>query len=848
FVDYQNTYVNPRTDLEYDGLNNIVREIVRGKNDNIETDDHITLYEYNKNGWLVTEKDAVWTATNGASGGRTEYGYDANGNVTRSTLKNRLDAGNASWDDITVIQYDSRNRQVRTEVKTQNNATNSTVSKLVSEIRYNGFGEITGKRSYVGTAPVTTNPHDPSSGWQEFAQYDQAGRVWKSNSGDGVTKVYLHDKQGNATLAINGTLDMRSLTFDQIKHHVNTDQQKTFWSYSLFDERNQLTNTIQPSMDGRSATAVIETNADGQSTVIRAPSEGSVTANNGANTNPITAGSFGITGGNASWSIGWDRGDGGAKPYYLHPTITIPSSFGLEGTTRLKISVTATNGHTKTTYAEVVIPQGETSKTENWIYIGNFSDVKILLSYQLTLVQSTPLGDVVLGETAWSGVLKYAGSGGGSISIPKKLYITGQPSTTSQVLLSYRPVGSNVAFTTTPVPQMINASGTAMPGMFAFDWNSIPADEYEYQYLALNHSGEILNAQGGTFNTSNPSAPIASPQTPILMGEAGGSVVSIGGTPSLASSGLQTKLDRMSVGGSHTVKFTETGKSWEDEDGPNGYYEYDVYFGVMQQSITVSNLPDTSVYGNGHIRVEVQWGNNNTPISYAYNGSPITATTSFNSSYRVREGHPRLPYGVPVSATIRIFKMIDGIGEILVIDGSISAPGEWVTNKNPRTIITNLPINTQQIQLQYRKLGSSETYSVLNAISLLATNGNAIPGYYTFNFSNLPLQNYEVSILALNSNGEILNQQLGQLNYTKPLEASLAVTSFVNGLQLIGQGSTAASVALRYRVKGSGSGWSEIPSSSFVPGGFGVGSFTLPTSALGVFVNGVGYDIEVDVR
>ncbi|MGY1490817.1 LysM peptidoglycan-binding domain-containing protein, partial [Methylobacillus pratensis] len=42
--------------------------------------------------------------------------------------------------------------------------------------------------------------------------------------------------------------------------------------------------------------------------------------------------------------------------------------------------------------------------------------------------------------------------------------------------------------------------------------------------------------------------------------------------------------------------------------------------------------------------------------------------------------------------------------------------------------------------------------------------------------------------------------------------------------------------------------WSEIPSSSFVPGGFGVGSFTLPTSALGVFVNGVGYDIEVDVR
>ncbi|MGY1490821.1 hypothetical protein ACW4YW_15600, partial [Methylobacillus pratensis] len=600
FVDYQNTYVNPRTDLEYDGLNNIVREIVRGKNDNIETDDHITRYEYNKNGFLSAEIDAT--------NARTEYAYDANGNVTRRVLKDRRTAdqvlnNQVGVDDVTVLRYDALNQQVRTTDQG---------TGLISEIRYNGFGEITGKRSYVGTAPITTNPNDLSSGWQEFAQYDQAGRVWKSNSADGITKVYLHDKQGNATLTINGTLDMRGLTLDQVlAHDNNSNTQKVFLTYSVFDERNQLTNTIQPSMDGRSATAVIETNANGQSTVIRAPSEGSITASNGANTNPITAGNVGIGTGIASWTLHTDHTPKIYKSdkYYFTGSfgITVPNTDYLgDGNVLIEGSFTLKNS---TRPINIVLGNGVTSGNIGHDF-GRYylEDVRngVAISVTFKMFKSTAQGKILIGEQSWSGGTgRLTGSknplvGSGNPPVAKNVYISNQPVQSTTLLLMYRSLNSSGPFNSVTVPQVVNAENVSLSSMYAFDWSSIPAGEYEYQYLALNSAGEILNAQGGTFNTTNASAPTVSPQTPLLTNGAGGAIVTN-------------------------------------------------------------------------------------------------------------------PAGSP------------------------------------------------------------------------------------------------------------------QLN-------------------LIGQGSVASSVALRYRIKGSGGAWSEIPSSSFVPGGFGVGSFTLPTSALGVFVNGVGYDIEVDVR
>ena len=202
--------------------------MIRGTNNAVETDDRITTYTYDVGGRLVSDTDAT--------GAVTAYRYDAEGNVTRKTLQNRLNADAVSTNDVTVITYDNLNRQV----KTQDISTG-----IISEVEYNSFNQVTGKRTYAGVAPTT---------WQEVATYDRAGRSWRSNSGDGVTKVYVYDANGNSTLSISGTLDMSNMTLNQVLAQKELDAQngttqQTFYTFSQYDAKNQLVNTIQPSMD-----------------------------------------------------------------------------------------------------------------------------------------------------------------------------------------------------------------------------------------------------------------------------------------------------------------------------------------------------------------------------------------------------------------------------------------------------------------------------------------------------------------------------------------------------------------------------------------------------------------------
>jgi YD repeat-containing protein len=77
-----------------------------------------------------------------------------------------------------------------------------------------------------------------------------------------------------------------------------------------------------------------------------------------------------------------------------------------------------------------------------------------------------------------------------------------------------------------------------MSGMYAFDWGSLGGGNYEFQYVALDGNGQILNQQSGTFNTSNPNAPSVSAQTPLAIGGPGRAFVSNSGINGMGS-GLQ---------------------------------------------------------------------------------------------------------------------------------------------------------------------------------------------------------------------------------------------------------------------------------------------------------------------
>ena len=77
-----------------------------------------------------------------------------------------------------------------------------------NETRYDLYGEITGKR---------TNGGGVDAPWQETTDYDAVGRMWKTDAGDGVYKVYLYDAAGNQTLLIQSAgPDFSALTLDQV--------------------------------------------------------------------------------------------------------------------------------------------------------------------------------------------------------------------------------------------------------------------------------------------------------------------------------------------------------------------------------------------------------------------------------------------------------------------------------------------------------------------------------------------------------------------------------------------------------------------------------------------------------
>ncbi|MGM9486050.1 hypothetical protein [Ideonella sp. YS5] len=212
---YQGSVVRMQTDTEYNGLGDVVREIRRGTDTVNETDDRITVYAYNVNGLRKQVTDA--------EGNVTLYDYDAAGNVSRRTMKAVKNADGGTADLVTTYVNDVRGR-----VTTQTDVGTGEVRRY----RYNAFGQVSGKGLGAGTT------------WQEFIEYSTLGRIQKSNSDGGATKIYLYDKNGNATREIaspGGAVDLTGMVVTTAA--ANTQLVHTF---SIYDKRNQLVRTVEP--------------------------------------------------------------------------------------------------------------------------------------------------------------------------------------------------------------------------------------------------------------------------------------------------------------------------------------------------------------------------------------------------------------------------------------------------------------------------------------------------------------------------------------------------------------------------------------------------------------------------
>ncbi|QJD99466.1 DUF3380 domain-containing protein [Massilia forsythiae] len=80
------------------------------------------------------------------------------------------------------------------------------IGRNVQSLTYNAFGEVT-SRSMNGNV-------------YEFAEYDNAGNVWHTNAGDGITKVMFYDIRGNLTQQATGT-DHAGGTLDDLRLYTS---------------------------------------------------------------------------------------------------------------------------------------------------------------------------------------------------------------------------------------------------------------------------------------------------------------------------------------------------------------------------------------------------------------------------------------------------------------------------------------------------------------------------------------------------------------------------------------------------------------------------------------------------
>ncbi|OQS08052.1 hypothetical protein B0T37_22060, partial [Chromobacterium violaceum] len=221
FVDQTGQSVRPTIDTAYNGLGQAT-QVRRAGVDGVFGETHYT-----------TGGRADWSRD--AEGNTTYYDYDAVGNISR-TRRDRKEA--AGGQDVTLYAYTAAKQQ---SVK------QDAGSGLYTETRYNAWGQITGKRTSLNR----------QGDWQEFSEYDGAGRLTRGNAG-GVTKLYGYDANGNATMTVESGADSQDLLRSQdLKtvlnllsdvHGANYQQYLNDYRLKLddYDARNQHVATYQP--------------------------------------------------------------------------------------------------------------------------------------------------------------------------------------------------------------------------------------------------------------------------------------------------------------------------------------------------------------------------------------------------------------------------------------------------------------------------------------------------------------------------------------------------------------------------------------------------------------------------
>jgi YD repeat-containing protein len=187
FTDYLTHTVQKTTTMAYDGLNDLVRSVQVGDGGSVNVD-RVTRYTYTQ-GRLTTMTDATDFVTN--------YAYDKAGNLVLTSYDRVTSGGGSPLTEGKVVGYDAAGRVIFQSMASKSGTTWSFGTNDQTHMHYNAFGEMD-KRGVNKDAAS----HDM---WQETFDYDAGGRLWRSTSGDGTTRLYLYDANGKQTLMISSS-------------------------------------------------------------------------------------------------------------------------------------------------------------------------------------------------------------------------------------------------------------------------------------------------------------------------------------------------------------------------------------------------------------------------------------------------------------------------------------------------------------------------------------------------------------------------------------------------------------------------------------------------------------------
>ncbi|WP_418124768.1 deaminase domain-containing protein [Variovorax sp. 160MFSha2.1] len=441
--------------------------------------DRATFAAYDRMGHVTQSMDA--------NGVNRYSSYDAQGHVAKE-WQLVTDGNGVSSTMFRVYQYDKLGQQTHifdpASTSQLNGSTITTVSQaqaglVDTAVTYNAFGEVT-RKSVNGVEG-------------EYFDYDNAGHIWRTNSGDGVDKVAFYNLQGKQTAQLTSygaayeNLNLRSFQRpDELAWRAvrRTD--------TVYDALGHVTQTVGPNRDE------LNTGPKSSRTYTSAIIGSSSHKTTGESTDTVSwEGTNSVT---LSWSALHGLGAGDVKVVMEYATQTWIVGGGTnndESTNPLPTNPQSVAGGELRSRTQIIsnAPDGSDSVTLTWqdpvASNGGISRVT-----RLTLYKKDLYGN-------WQQISDQSALGYASQVID--IDTPDDPSSTVQ--LQIRPAGSS------------GDSGWASVGLtnfgnvLRFNAAGLPAGNYEYRALMTTAIGVTTQIGSGRIDLTSP--PLQSIDTPM---------------------------------------------------------------------------------------------------------------------------------------------------------------------------------------------------------------------------------------------------------------------------------------------------------------------------------------------